>query len=722
MIDAPAVADGDDRFTKLVTRLRPSQLGAGEVATSNNGRMDESGTWKLREGYKNVSGVVLSTTNAAILADADSNGALTLIAQTAITTAASTGALCILSVPSHGLSLSHTHTVYVTGLTFTGTDPNGLREVTTSGVNTLTYPLADNEVYGTGSAFVESFRLESAVIGIYGACKFSDPDNSNDEYIIIADNTQATAIKVSDLTKTTIAYPSGETIGADCDLQQEFDTVVLRQDGATSWEWDGDLSGSPAFTKLASGTKTQHSIYDTPGNTDIANGVATVTETAHGRSVGDVVRFVSSDAFDFPEGQEVVIATVPGANSFTYYVDAADVTGANIVYSTRASLGGGYINAPAAPWGVYHQRRAWVPYTYDAEASPSATGRTDEIIASDSLDNETFDPVGSQFRITAGTADFIVGAHPFDDDRLLVFNRNSIHYLKGVSGSLSDVQTIELTREIGCTARKSIVTYANNVLFLSDSGVYSVSFLDEYNLRGTDLPLSEAIEPTIKRINQDYADKAVAVYHDNRYWIAVPLDDSTVNNTVLVYNFLNAGWESIDTTNASNWGITELIPARSGKVNELYAVTTLGGVHKLDGTGAEKDDIANSVGESASTLYAIPGVFRSRQYTMGTLDRKKFNQAEVHLLSDNNFISNGDVSVIVEDPDATVDVGTLNEIVGFGASNGLAAGQSASLRRRVGNRRGYGAQVEFSVTDGRPEVRAVGVKGTLEFGSVTSVE
>ena len=39
----------------------------------------------------------------------------------------------------------------------------------------------------------------------------------------------------------------------------------------------------------------------------------------------------------------------------------------------------------------------------------------------------------------------------------------------------------------------------------------------------------------------------MATYWENRYYLAVPLDDSEANNAVLVYNFINKAWESVDT-------------------------------------------------------------------------------------------------------------------------------------------------------------------------------
>jgi hypothetical protein len=134
--------------------------------------------------------------------------------------------------------------------------------------------------------------------------------------------------------------------------------------------------------------------------------------------------------------------------------------------------------------------------------------------------------VFGKFRLNAGTADFVVGLHSFSNDTLLVFNRNSIHEIR----DMDDLETAKvrlLTDEVGCLARKSIVQVGNNVIFLSDNGVYGLNFLDEYNLRGTETPLSEPVNETIKRINKAHQDKAVAVYFDNRYYLAIPLDDPT---------------------------------------------------------------------------------------------------------------------------------------------------------------------------------------------------
>jgi hypothetical protein len=84
----------------------------------------------------------------------------------------------------------------------------------------------------------------------------------------------------------------------------------------------------------------------------------------------------------------------------------------------------------------------------------------------------------------------------------MVFNRNSIHLISNTT-ALQSASTKLLTDEVGCVARKSIQQVGSQVIFLSDNGVYSTQFFDEYNLRGTETPLSEPINETIKRINKD---------------------------------------------------------------------------------------------------------------------------------------------------------------------------------------------------------------------------
>ena len=384
------------------------------------------------------------------------------------------------------------------------------------------------------------------------------------------------------------------------------------------------------------------------------------------------------------------------------------------------SVGGGYINAPGAAFGTLAGQRVFVPYTHTEAASPAVRSPAvrDEIIASDIFDPQTFDPILNQFRMNGGAADFVVGMHPFGDDSLVVFNRNSIHRLIGVSGSLLDVSSYVLTTELGCVARKSIVYHAGAFLFLSDDGVMGLTFQDALNLRGTDLPLSEAIDAEFKRVNREHMNKATACYSDNRYYLAVPTGVSTECNEIWIYSFLNSSWESIDTASSAGFTVTQFIPAKSGKMNEVYAVTADGGVVKISNTGRADDLLYAAAGASSPAVTAIPAHLRTRGYTHGTIERKRFNHVDLHLKSDDEHASTGEITLLTEDPDETIVLGTLEDRLG----SVLAAGEGASVRSRTGNPRGFSAQIDWVPSSGRPELRGIAVRATPTFNSPTSAK
>jgi hypothetical protein len=359
-------------------------------------------------------------------------------------------------------------------------------------VNALSLPF-DLPTVGQEGDGVTAILNDDIVNAIYGSCAYSDPTASASQYIIIASNSKAIAIKVSDGTTTDIGYPSGITISQSVDMIQAFNKVFIFRDGRTAIEWDGDLTGTPAFTKVASGEYSQPTQLS-PSAVNITDGKATATFSSLADLNGTTV------------GHTIEIESVP---SISFFVQHANVQNAsNVIFQRDVSVGLGFTHMPSPPFAIYHQRRLVMPFNYTVDnAVDSFTSKAalDEVIASDILDTDTYDQIYAQYRFNAGTADFVVGLHSFAEDTLLVFNRNSIHTVQN-STDLSNASVRLLTNEIGCLARKSIVQVGNRVLFLSDNGVYSTEFIDEYNLRGTGTPLSESINSTIQRINKNYAD------------------------------------------------------------------------------------------------------------------------------------------------------------------------------------------------------------------------
>jgi len=499
-----------------------------------------------------------------------------------------------------------------------------------------------------------------------------------------------------------------------------------------------NVSGAQAeyfddFTRVTNGNYTAP-VYLTDTSVEAVDGVVTMNiASGHNLYTGNelVIRSATAPA-DLYIGKEVIVTSVSASSSytptsdlpydqFTFNLGVDNFTGSSLTVSKQLAIGKGFIHMPAAPWGEFHQRRLWVPYWYTSATAPQDRNVRDEIAASDILDENTFDRIGNQFRVSSGKSDYLVGLQPFTQDSIVAFNRKSIHLLTGVSGSLTDVKTNVVTSEIGASARKSIVQVANKILFLSDQGIYSVEFLDEYNLRGTGIPISETIQPYIDRINQDYAHLSCGVYFNNRYWLAVPLDstpgagNATKLNTLIVYNFINQGFESIDSVDSEDFAIRELLVGREGAQNALYLTTEEGGLHKVDARDGG-DVVSLTAGSSDSKSLDVISQVITRQYDADQLDRKTFSRGEFHLKSHKDISSDGSIEFITEDPDSVTTSTSISSVLG----NNLLSGEDASLRLRI-NKKGFGVQADFKPTTGRPNLRAVRVDARISDRSTTSI-
>ena len=749
-LDNPIAKDGDRGFVGFNNRLRPDQLQPGLLADAQNVRLDRNGEAQVRKGVElieapfAVGGDVLRLPTEAEIGDGS-----TAILPTTIESASLTSNVVslVLNEPAvdPGYDFQVGDEVTVEGVGFVTTDPNGLHTITSvtdgGSTSTITYALTGaDETYTTAVVLPETLPFDlntittQAVIGfnmvldqgsvteVYASTRYSDPADNASQYILIASNLKVVAKNLLTGATTDITYPAGETVPVQSEMLQAFNKVFIFRNGQTALEWDGSFSGTPAFTKVASGEYIQPKRL-TPTRVDITDGKATATfanlSAMNGLDVGErfIIESVGNPA-TFTIGDEFIVAarddTAFTVDFFVQLNDASNISG--VVIQQQVSVGLGFTHMPAPPFAVYHQRRLVMPFNFTVDsAADSFTSRgiLDEVIASDILDTDTYDQIYAQYRFNAGTADFIVGLHSFAEDRLLVFNRNSIHIVENTT-NLQAATTRVLTNEVGCVARKSIVQVGNQVIFLSDNGVYGTQFIDEYNLRGTETPLSESINETIKRINREHWDKSVSTYFDNRYFIAVPLDGAIRNNAILIYNFLNKQWESIDTTANADWDIENLLVAGDGAQRGVYAVNRFGGIHKLDERVNGKDRLVTFIGNDPEST-DIPASLTTRQYTFGTMDRKRWKEFDIHVQSSEDNVSDFDLSVETENPDSVVSLGALSDFNG----SILDIDEDVSIRGRIGNRRGYGIQFTINNTSGNPRIRAIETEGETSMRSIT---
>ena len=550
----------------------------------------------------------------------------------------------------------------------------------------------------------------TTINGVYGAGYFINPDTGQD-YMLIATNLNAIAINMADGSTVDVDYPAEGVISDNVEVLQALDKVFIFIEGDTAWYFDGVTEGTPAFAEVAT-SATAITVDGGANNAVSVAGLVTITSTGHGRETGQIITVYDGGGSGISEGDTFEITVAEDeVDEYTFYAEIPDGT-YTMSIGGKQPVGGGYIPMPDPGWAVFNQGRLIVPYGRELENGITR----DEIIFSDIFDSDTFDPILNQLRLASGGADYVVGAAPLLDDRLIVFCRRSVHVVSGVSGSLQDMTVTEITREVGCISRKSIVEVGGSIMFLSDQGVYTVSYGQELNLIANAIPLSEPIENYVRLINWKYADKAVAAYVDNRYFLAVPIGFSRINNAMLVYNFLNQGWESIDTF-PDGFDIYKLLVAPIDGRNNLFLVNAVGAVHRYD---AQPDYDICEIEQGLSVSEPISGKMITRRFILGTTDLKKFLRAKTlaesrQTLSDTNLpdkfkrpstgqTSSLSISFSATDPDTVSPEFVPIETVD------ILDGEDYTINSSV-RKRGYGLQLQYETTGAK--VRGCVVEGTL---------
>jgi hypothetical protein len=195
----------------------------------------------------------------------------------------------------------------------------------------------------------------------------------------------------------------------------------------------------------------------------------------------------------------------------------------NEAMETAAGRGTGTLTIPNARWALYWQNRLVL------------TKGEDEGVVSDAL-NYTRYAVVNSMRVNAGSGDDIVGIWEFSENTLVVGKQRSIHIVAGLEpneyGNFVTATRKTLESEFGIVAARSVVAVGTDLWALSERGVVSIRQAVEGLSYGVSLTLSRSIQPIIDRIAWRYASGAVATFADNRYYLAVPLDDAEIVSPV----------------------------------------------------------------------------------------------------------------------------------------------------------------------------------------------
>lgn len=151
---------------------------------------------------------------------------------------------------------------------------------------------------------------------------------------------------------------------------------------------------------------------------------------------------------------------------------------------------------------------------------------------------EAVDPTFfAEFRTNDG--DRITGMKPYNGS-LVVTKERSVHRVTGDNPNNFSFQ--EISDQYGCLSNQAMVVYENLLWFLDPKGIV------EYN--GANISVvSNPVEPIFVSMNVSAArDHATAIHYRqyNEVWFIIPTNGSSINNTVVVYDYLARAWTTYE--------------------------------------------------------------------------------------------------------------------------------------------------------------------------------
>ena len=415
---------------------------------------------------------------------------------------------------------------------------------------------------------------------------------------------------------------------------------------------------------------------------------------------GEVV--ASADGASFVQALEKLIL-FRGKNKTPLEWDGDYSSPTDFVVKANASPGSGNIQCPNTDFGLFFRNRLIIPQPTDSNYT---------VLMSNLLDSDVYTTGDAQFRINKGSADFLVGFIPYQEDQLIVFFRNSIHLINNIA-TVSAANTYEITRQHGCVARKSIAQSGPQTFFLSDNGVIVLSpgvdpakglGVAISKVQGETIPMTQDIQDQFDQVNFKYADLSCGVVHDNKYYLAVPVGSSTKPNKVFVYNLLTSTWISVDSYPAMSgslaFQVDDWVICSHGSnptLRRLFACNPTGWYLMEENN---LDDSNRKIGSSSEEdTTAITAKLVTRNYNFGDQSVKRWRRGQLGVdTAENDAMT---IEVNGDDPD-----NLSNQVLSY---TGPADGDDV-IRFGSGRIRGIGANVEINVTAGRPKFRHVSLQ------------
>ena len=159
-------------------------------------------------------------------------------------------------------------------------------------------------------------------------------------------------------------------------------------------------------------------------------------------------------------------------------------------------------------------------------------------------------PPENTLELRTNDGDVISGMKAYNGG-LVVSKYKSLHVLSGTDPTTFLLQ--QITDQYGCLSNRAMVGFNNTLWMLDSKGIV------EYNGANTKI-ISSKMDPVFARMNISAArDQAFGIFYKeiNQVWFGFPVDGSTKNNMIVVYDILVGAWTKYEGLDLNSVTIAE---------------------------------------------------------------------------------------------------------------------------------------------------------------------
>lgn len=224
------------------------------------------------------------------------------------------------------------------------------------------------------------------------------------------------------------------------------------------------------------------------------------------------------------------------------------------------------------------------------EAAPNQ----DYIRYSDIFDGQTWDRAANNDRVPTNGSEEVLGIDTYRKEEILTLTPFSTHSWNISGSSVSAFSRLQLDSKVGCIAPRSLVVVGDDAFFLSaDRQIRTIKRTVQDLAFGVSNPITFMVSKLMARINATYAHLCAAVYFNNYYLLAAPMDNNTRNSSVIAFDMLH----QFQTPSG-------LVPVCVGEWTNIavnqFVVTYFGGIQRLHYIDANDGSVKQMFDDSSS--------------------------------------------------------------------------------------------------------------------------